>query len=583
MTEKTVQNNSIHTLMGKKFITMLMGGTMTMMVVSVLLMSDQIIAGITIGSEAVSGIVLVTPLYSLEAFFGSIISLGVPILYSTEMGKFNKDKADKAFGMGILMAIVIGVAMAVFLTLFGNAYLRSGTVDENILEQAEGYMFWIRFTLMILPMQMLIGAMVYYDGDETITSIANGIQGLGNIIFSVVLSHFMGIRGIGLASFLFNLISLAIFMLHFTKENNSLKLGFYFSFGLVKDVVQYSIIDSSSYLFISILTAALNSYVSTHFGSEYLILVAAVTMSREFQLLFDGIGEATGPIFSVYVGENNSEGIRRSYGLANKTAIIEGIIVTVVMIIIAPVMPGVMDVTDPELAHWIVLGVRMMAFGSTFVSLLYLLTSYYLVIEKIALGLMACALRDVIFSISLVFVLGGIWGKLGLFMGLVTAPMLAYGALMLYIRIRYGSEDCPLLLSKIFGGEQSYIFNLTTDKEEIIRVQKEVEALLKENNVDSATVYRVSLLIEEMYLFIRNMNDDKPVLAECTVFLKEDGVQIISKDGGVSFDMADEDVSTTSLSAYIVSSYLEKRDFGNRHLTSMGFNRSLFLIKYNQE
>ena len=79
------------------------------------------------------------------------------------------------------------------------------------------------------------------------------------------------------------------------------------------------------------------------------------------------------------------------------------------------------------------------------------------------------------------------------------------------------------------------------------------------------------------------MNGDKPVLAECTVFLKEDGVQIISKDGGVSFDMADEDVSTTSLSAYIVSSYLEKRDFGNRHLTSMGFNRSLFLIKYNQE
>ena len=37
------------------------------------------------------------------------------------------------------------------------------------------------------------------------------------------------------------------------------------------------------------------------------------------------------------------------------------------------------------------------------------------------------------------------------------------------------------------------------------------------------------------------MNDDKPVLAECTIFLKPDGVQIISKDEGVSFDMADDD------------------------------------------
>ena len=51
----------------------------------------------------------------------------------------------------------------------------------------------------------------------------------------------------------------------------------------------------------------------------------------------------------------------------------------------------------------------------------------------------------------------------------------------------------------------------------------------------------VQVQIEEMYLIILKMNDDKPVLAECTIFLKPDGVQIISKDEGVSFDMADDD------------------------------------------
>lgn len=90
------------------------------------------------------------------------------------------------------------------------------------------------------------------------------------------------------------------------------------------------------------------------------------------------------------------------------------------------------------------------------------------------------------------------------------------------------------------------------------------------------------MMIEEMYLIIRKMNNDKPVLAECTIFLKPDGVQIISKNEGVSFDMADDDISTVSLSAYIVASYLEKRDFGNRHLTTMSFNRSSSLIKYDE-
>ena len=68
-------------LMTKKYYSMLLGGTLTMMVASVMLMSDSVIAGAVIGSNAVAGITLVTPLYSLAAFFGSIISLGVPILY----------------------------------------------------------------------------------------------------------------------------------------------------------------------------------------------------------------------------------------------------------------------------------------------------------------------------------------------------------------------------------------------------------------------------------------------------------------------------------------------------------------------
>ena len=73
-------------LMSKKYYSMLLGGTLTMMVVSILLMSDSIVAGAVIGPDAVAAITLVTPLYALGAFFGSVISMGVPILYTTEMG-----------------------------------------------------------------------------------------------------------------------------------------------------------------------------------------------------------------------------------------------------------------------------------------------------------------------------------------------------------------------------------------------------------------------------------------------------------------------------------------------------------------
>ena len=568
------------TMMSKKFSSMLFGGTLSMMVVSVMLMSDSFIAGAVIGSDAVAGVTLVTPLYSFAAFFASVISLGVPILYTTEMGKFRKKQADQVFGLGLLLTIVVGVVMFALTTLFGDMYLNSYSPSEDILAQAQGYMSWMRFTILVLPIQTLMNAAVYSDGDETVSTVANVVQGVGNIAFSIIFSRFMGIRGIGLASFIFNAVSFAILMIHFAKKTNSLRWNLYFSFKLVKEIVRYSIIDSSSYLFLAIMTAVLNAFISAEFGAEYLILASAITLSREFQLLFEGIGEATGPIFSVYVGEESHSGLRSSYALADKAAVIEGIAVTVLLVIIAPFIPSFLNVADPGLAGWVTACIRITALGSTFISLLYLITSYYLVIEKIVLGVAACALRDVVLSIGLAVTLGKIFGLYGMFIGLAVAPAIAYALLRIYLAVRYGKEDSPLLLSKVPGNEQSYLFNLSVESQQIIDTQQKIEVILKEHSVDKMTVGRVSLLIEEMYMLIRQMNNNKPVLAECSVFLRPEGVQIISKDDGVPFDMADEDISTVSLSAYTVASYLEKRDFGNRHLVTISFNRSSFLVKY---
>lgn len=571
--------NRKKTLMSKKFFTMLLGGTLTMMVVSILLMSDSVIAGTVIGSDAVAGITLVTPIYSLAAFFGAVFSLGVPIIYSTEMGKFNKQGADQAFGFGLLASMVIGILLFGLTSIFGDSYLQSMTQPSEVLAQARGYLFWMRFTMLLLPIQMLIAAVVYSDGDETLSTVANVVQGLGNIGASILLSRIMGIKGISLASFLFNVIALLILLVHFMKKSNSLRWNLFYSGALLKSVVRYSIVDSSSYLFLAALTAVLNAFVVAQFGAEYLIVVSAVTLSRELQMVFDGIGEAITPILSVYLGEESKSGIRSIYRLAKKTAIAEGIVVTILMIICAPLIPSVLDITDPELVPLVVTGIRILSLGSAFVSLLYLLTSYYLVIEKIALGLVVSALRDVLFSATLAVLLGMLLGMNGMFMGLAAAPALAYAVLIIYLTTRYGREDCPLLLSELPDNVQSYLFDLYTEPEQIIGLQKKVEDLLVENGIDYRTVGKVKLLIEELYMLIREKNGDKGILSECSVMLRPEGVQLITKDDGVLFDISEDDVAVTSLISLAVSAYMEKLGQNRRHLTTMSFNRSSFLVK----
>ncbi len=566
-------------LMSKKYFSMLLGGTLTMMVASIMLMSDSVIAGAVIGSDAVAGITLVTPLYSLAVFFGSVISIGIPILYSTEMGKFNKKRADQSFGFGVLMSVIVGVLMFILITVFGEMYLLSYSPTKAVLEEANGYLFWTNFTILVLPMQMLIANMVYSDGDETVSTIATAVQGLGNITLSIILCPVMGIRGISLASFLFNIVSIMILLLHFLKKSNSLRWNVYFSFGIMKDVIRYSIIDSSSYLFLAVFTAALNAFISTQFGPEYLILASVITLCREFQLLFDGIGVAVGPIFSVYVGEKNHSGLRSSFSLANKTAVIEGIIVTVVLVIIAPFTPAFLNVTDPQLSNWVVIGVIITALSSTFVSILYLLTSYYLVIEKIILGVVVCALRDVILSVGFAVIFGKVFGITGMFIGIATAPACAYGLILVYILARYGKKDCPLLLSKVPGDDNCYLFNISVEPDKIIGLQKEVEKLLLEKEVEKRTVGKIKLLVEELYMLIREKNEDKTILSEFDIFVHPNEVKIITKDDGVLFDISEDDVSVTSIASFAVSAYMEKLGEDRHHLTTMSFNRSAFIIK----
>ncbi len=567
------------TLMSKKYYSMLLGGTLTMMMSSMVVMSDSLIAGGVIGADAVAGVTLVTPLHSFAVFVGTLFSLGIPILYSKEMGRFNKKGADKVFGFGVFMTIAIGIFMFVAITFLGDLYLQSSSPDKEVLEHAKNYLSWMRFTFLVMPFQMLLGEVVHGDGDEFISTIANVVQGLGNIVLSIVLSYTVGMRGIGFASFCFHIVSMLILFIHFGRKRNSLRWNLYFSFKHLKQVVRYSMIDSSSFLYISILTATFNSFISYQYGSKYLILASVISLCREGQLLFDGIGEAVCPIFGVYVGEKNHKGLRTSYSLAERTAIVEGIIVTVILLVIAPYAPGFFNVTNPEIAHWIVIGIRLTAIGTTFTSLLYLITSYYLTIDQIKIGVIACAMRDVVFSVILGVTLGKIFGVIGMFVGLGVAPAVAFGICLLVIRIRYGKNDCPLLLSKVPGHKNINNFESSVEPKKIIELQQDIGSLLEDNNVDTLTVNKVKLLIEELYMLIWEKNNEKAVLCELTVYLDPDQIRIISKDNGVLFDISEEDVSVTSITSYLVSAYMEKLGENRQYLTTMSFNRSAYVIK----
>jgi len=571
----------LKTFLTRKFFSLLLSSTIGQLVITVLTLSDSVIAGLMLGEDSVAAICLVIPAYSLAAFGSNLIAVGVPILYNRAMGEFDKEKADRYFSFGLLLSLVMGLILYTVFMLFGDAYLRFYEPSIEVFNAAKEYFFWYKYTFLLLPIYTLMYAMVLADGDETLSTVSGIVQIIGNVACSIVLAKFIGIEGIGFGSLVGTLAALIVSFAHLFCKGNSLKLGFYFSSKWFVDVFKYGVIDAGDYLFLACYIATMNRFISSAFGPEMLVLGAVVLFIKEVQVVFDGVGEAFTPLMNIYLGEESYDAVKKCYSLSLKTAVVEGFIVMLLMVLVAPLIVKLYDITEPVTAAYAVGGVRIESLGLVFLSLLYLLSSYYLLIDRIKLGFFVSALQNFLAVAPVSIVLGYFFGIYGMFAGVAVGPAVAYLISVLYIRIRYGKDNYPLLLSENLKGFNNKYYEFKLDPKSIVETQQQVEKYLCEKGIDRKIVSKVKLLIEDLYMLIYEKNGaDNAVYAECTVIIRDTGVQLITKDDGVLFDLSSEDVVAGSIIEFMVSGYMEKLKDNKKYLTTMSYNRNTFKIKY---
>ncbi len=564
------------TFISSKFYSMLAGGILTSFIQAFVVMSDSFIAGIRLGEDAVIGVNLVLPVYSFAVFFALLFSLGAPILYSKEIGAFDREEADRTFGMGILGTTVAGIALFTLLTFGENFYFDYIGAEGASLSSARDYLYWIKYVVLIAPFEALIVGMIFADGDEFLSTLANAISAVGNIILSILLAGVMGAGGLGLASFLSLAASIVVSFLHFMKKGNSLRLNICYSTAKLRNIVRYSIVNSSIYLFLMMFSAVLNRYVVRNFGSDMLILVSVIAFIKEAQFLFDGVGDSVAPIISVYLGEKTYQGVNEVWKLARKTAVIESILVTAAIIAGAPIIVRFLGIEDLQKTQIAVRGLRIMSLSLIFSSRMYLDSSYYVLIDKIPLGVLICALRDLITAVPLA-VIGGHWGVYGMFTGLMIAPALGYLLSYLYICLRYDKDSYVLFIPPMEKERHIWMYEFEVRPDLITATRDQIGKTLKDRGRSSSTVNRVMVLFEELFMLVYDLNPGKTVLAECIVE-SGDRVHIITKDNGVYYDLTNPDLQVESFRSFVVSSLTENLTRNRINLVSLSFNRNAFEI-----
>ena len=566
------------TFISSKYIAMLCSGTILMILTAVMGIADTLIAGIILGETAVAGICLVLPVYSMASFFAVFFSYGVPILYAGKMGAFQKEEADRCFGVGLTVSTAIGILMFAVIMCGGDAFLKAYHPDDQVYASASDYLSWMKYAVLLLPINELLDGMLFADGDETISLAANLTQGVVKIGLSVVLCWNLGVKGLAMASFIGFAISILISSLHFFRDGNTLKLNLAFSPTVLRDILKYGVVDGSNHLTVSLFTVAINFFVLRKFGSEMLILVSVITLLKEGQIIFEGIGEAITPLISVYMGEECYPGVRKVWRLAVLSVRVEGLLSTAFLLVTAPFIIGLIGVEDTVTAQYATWGLRMMSLTLIFSCRLFLDASYFILADNIKLGVFDTFLRDLFPALPLA-VLGGMVGGIhGMYIGLMITPVLGYMLSVLYIKRKYGRENYPLLLKDMERGKKMWFYEFRVLPDAVADVRDQIGLALKESGCTNRLINRSMVIFEELFMLIHDCNHGKEVLAECTVEIGE-SIRMITKDDGRILDLTDTDHQVVSLRAYALSKMIEEHTNHRVHSLALSYNHNALEVR----
>ena len=309
-----------------------------------------------------------------------------------------------------------------------------------------------------------------------------------------------------------------------------------------------------------------------------LILVSVIALVKEGQILFDGIGEAVTPLICTYLGEENYPGVREVLKLADKSILAESILLTVLVTAGAPFIVSLLGIESQTAFAYAVFGLRILSLTLVFTCRLFLDSSYYVLADKISLGVFASFLRD-LFPVLPLAVTGGLLGGVyGMFIGLMAGPPLGYLLSRLYIKYRYGSENYPLFIADAEKRKKVKLFEFQVLPDKIVRVRDEIGEAMKANGCPPRQIDQTMLIFEELFMLIYDNNPGRVILAECMAEIGET-VRLITKDDGKIIDLTDADRHITSLRSYVLSNLLGAHTAKRVHCLTLSFNRNVLEIK----
>jgi len=556
-----------------KYNKLLIAGIMMWMVTLVDSCADTFLAGIFINENAVSGVELVSPFFSILAFAAYIISVGTALLYSRESGAFQHERAYGIVGQGIICAGVASIILVIAMIFLREPVMNFYSSSAEVTAYATEYYTYQIFFALIYPMFYLLSELILIDGDELVPVAATITMALVNIGVSLLLVKEHGVKGLALGTLIGAVCGILIYLTHFLRNTNSIRVRFHFS---LKDVAQMAKLSSSTaitLLYVAIIDIIMNKYVIVRFTDAYLPAYAVINFVLNLGEVFSSTFDAASGFISVGFGEKNPDSIKRVMKIATVAVIIESLVALVILQFVAPAISTFYGITNPDVSQAATFAARITAISFPAIGLYYLYCAYYTAVEHVIIGNITTAVYMLLTPIAVAIPLGNAFGFVGLTWGFMLTPVLAILVTLIIVRVKYGKKAVPLILQD--NEEECLTYDILLNSENIIALKDKVNSDLTNRGVSSNIINDVSLVIEEGYMTILDENTKKKILSECNILLSDKTLRLITRDNGKIFDITDANSKVNNFRRYVFGCMMEQTD-NRSHVATLSFNRNFY-------
>jgi len=422
----------------KSFFQYLIPSLIGMSLLSVNIVVDGIFVGHGVGSTALAGVNVASPVYSIILSIALLIGIGGGTIYSIALGGREVKKAQNIFTTSFIVVTFITVMATILSFIFIEEIGYFFGANEETLPYVIEYVRVILVFSIFMAWESALSIFVRNDGNPFLAMVSLVTSSLLNIVLNYWMIFILGwgVTGAALATVISIIVGLILLCTHFFKENCHLKLvkpkiqlkniGNIFSIGFPSFLSEVGM---------GVFVIGYNVAIVRYAATNGLAAFSVINYLHTFMFLaFMGIGSAIQPMISFYYGAKLLEKIKELIKIAERTALVLGTAFLIGGFYSAPYLVSIFGITSTEITELAVIGIRLFFISYLFMGINFIYITYFQSIGYVKPSIWLTIFRSFIVFVIMLIILPLAFGTNGVWLTLPVTEAIIMVVIVVFAR-----------------------------------------------------------------------------------------------------------------------------------------------------